>query len=66
MIDNDIEERGEMFGDQDDDVEFGFNNNADEDPTAQIDSMLSQSKNSDWGIEWARMILHDRSFAVRV
>ena len=51
MVDNDIEERGEMFGDQDDDVEFGFNNNADEDPTAQIDSMLSQSKNSDWMIE---------------
>lgn len=51
MIDNDIEEQGDEFGDQDDDGEFGFKDNADDDPTAQINDMIMSSKDSEWMIE---------------
>ena len=57
MIDNDIEEQGDEFGDQDDDGEFGFKDNADDDPTAQINDMIMSSKDSEWMIEWALLNL---------
>lgn len=51
MIDNDIEEQGDEFGDQDDDGEFGFKDNADDDPTAQINDMIMSSKDLEWMID---------------